>query len=106
MGMLTLLTMRPVTPIPFRIVTCREGEREGGREGEENTEEVKEVALELLKDGQRNSLPLFRHGTRETYIDNDRHGSIVHRLRAVRPEVGALCQVNVAGTQTEREEGI
>jgi hypothetical protein len=41
-----------------------------------------------------------------TCIDNDWHGSIVHWLRAVRPEVWALSQINVARAQAaKREEG-
>ena len=36
-----------------------------------------------------------------TYIDNDRYGSIVHGLGAVRPEVGTLGQVNIAWAETE-----
>ena len=36
-----------------------------------------------------------------TYIDNDRHGPIVHRLRVVGPHVGVFRQIYVARYQAE-----
>ena len=38
---------------------------------------------------------------KKTYIDNDRHATIVEGLGAVRPHVGSFCQVNVVGAGTD-----
>lgn len=53
-----------------------------------------------------NSLPLPIHIlSLSTYIYDDRHGSIVHWLGAVGPEVRALGEVNVTGTQAAKRGG-
>ena len=64
-----------------------------------------ESILKLLN-GARNEVPTFAYTctlSLLTYIYDDRHGSIVHWLGAVRPEVGALSQVNVAGAQAAKK---
>lgn len=42
------------------------------------------------------------HAIEDGHIDDGRHSSIVDGLRAVRPHVGTLSQVNVAGRKTAR----
>lgn len=42
------------------------------------------------------------HAVENSHIDNGGHSSIVDGLRAIRPHVWALCQVDVAGRKTAR----
>lgn len=43
------------------------------------------------------------HPIENGHIDNSGHSSIVDGLRAVRPHVRTLCEVNVAGRETVRK---
>lgn len=45
------------------------------------------------------------HAIENGHIDNGGHSSIVDGLRAVRPHVRTLCQVDVAWRQTGRRQG-
>lgn len=71
---LTFPTMRPLTPIPFSMVTCREFSE---------------------TPHQSHSLPY----TIFTHIDNDGESSIVHGLRAIRPEVRTLREIHDTWTK-------
>lgn len=44
------------------------------------------------------------HAIKDCHIDNGGHSSIVDGLRAIRPHVWTLCQVDVAGRQTGRRQ--
>lgn len=45
------------------------------------------------------------HPVENGHIDDGGHSSIVDGLRAVRPHVRTLCQVDVAGGKTGRRQG-
>lgn len=45
------------------------------------------------------------HAVENGHIDDGGHSSIVDGLRAVRPHVRTLCQVDVAGRKTGRRQG-
>lgn len=43
------------------------------------------------------------HPIENGHVDNSGHSSVVDGLRAVRPHVGTLCEVNVAGGEAGRK---
>ena len=73
----TLPTIFPVTPIPFKMVTCNRMK--------------KHLTSHKYSPNKLN----FHAFWVVTHINNDRHSSIVDRLRTIRPHVRTLSKVYV-----------